>query len=101
MRQYPPILQDPRSRTLAAPYKEQPHHRSPSESIGNNYSPRACDLKIQHLHRRRSETHAAPSPGNASKTAGILLRGAGLVGFTPRNVLLFNVVEPNLTCYLI
>uniref|UniRef100_A0A672RW76 Uncharacterized protein n=1 Tax=Sinocyclocheilus grahami TaxID=75366 RepID=A0A672RW76_SINGR len=49
--QYPPLLQN-HSRTLAVPYKELRHHRSPSESIGNNYSPRGQNLKIQHLQRR-------------------------------------------------
>ena len=29
-----------------APYKEQQHFRTPSESIGNNYSPAAANLKV-------------------------------------------------------
>ncbi|KAM6951542.1 dynein axonemal heavy chain 3 [Aplochiton taeniatus] len=49
---HPPILQNT-SWTLAVPYKEQRHHRTPSESIGNNYSPRARHLKIANLQRRR------------------------------------------------
>lgn len=48
---HPPILQDT-SWTLAVPFKEQCHHRTPSESIGNNYSPRARHLKIQNLQKR-------------------------------------------------
>lgn len=39
------------SRTMAAPYKETPHYRTPSESIANNYSPAAQDLKIKNLNR--------------------------------------------------
>ncbi|XP_071775394.2 dynein axonemal heavy chain 3 [Centroberyx gerrardi] len=53
---HPPILQST-SWTLAAPFKEQCHHRTPSESIGNNYSPRARDLKIGNLQRRRRTAH--------------------------------------------
>ncbi|KAL0984291.1 hypothetical protein UPYG_G00139540 [Umbra pygmaea] len=49
---HPPILQNS-SWTLAVPYKEQRHYRTPSESIGNNYSPQACDLKIRNLQKRR------------------------------------------------
>uniref|UniRef100_A0A3Q3EKF3 Dynein axonemal heavy chain 3 n=1 Tax=Labrus bergylta TaxID=56723 RepID=A0A3Q3EKF3_9LABR len=50
--QYPPILQS-NSWTLAVPFKEQRHHRTPSESIANNFSPRAQDLKIIQLQHRR------------------------------------------------
>lgn len=57
--QYPPLLQD-HSRTLAIPYKELRHHRSPSESIGNNYSPRGQNLKIQHLQRRHHSLQCPP-----------------------------------------
>lgn len=49
---HPPILQT-NSRTLAAPFKEQRLHRTPSESIGNNYSPQAQDLKMTELQQRR------------------------------------------------
>ncbi|GAA6232467.1 dynein heavy chain 3, axonemal [Lates japonicus] len=49
---YPPILQFG-SWTLAVPFKEQRHHRTPSESIANNYSPRAQDLRINKLQQRR------------------------------------------------
>lgn len=58
--QYPPILQN-HSRTLAVPYKELRHHRTPCESIGNNYSPRGQNLKIQHLHRRRHSLQCPPT----------------------------------------
>lgn len=35
--------------TLAAPFKEQKYHRTPSESIANNYTPTASDLKMKDL----------------------------------------------------
>ncbi|XP_037391966.1 dynein heavy chain 3, axonemal [Pygocentrus nattereri] len=55
---YPPIMQNT-SRTLAVPFKEQRHHRTPSESIANNYSPRAQHLKITHLQGRRTAAHTS------------------------------------------
>ncbi|XP_069839891.1 dynein axonemal heavy chain 3 isoform X1 [Dendropsophus ebraccatus] len=42
---YPPLMQS-KSWTLAAPFKEQRYHRNPSNSIANNYSPTARDLKL-------------------------------------------------------
>ncbi|XP_046888652.1 dynein axonemal heavy chain 3 [Hypomesus transpacificus] len=59
---HPPILQNT-SWTLAVPFKEQCHHRTPSESIGNNYSPQARDLKIRNLQRRDSALCASVSTG--------------------------------------
>ncbi len=44
----PPLLKK-FSWTKAAPYKEEQYHRNLSDSIGNNYSPRAVDLKIKEL----------------------------------------------------
>lgn len=41
------------SRTKAAPYKETPFHRTPCESIANNYSPAAQNLKIGSLTKRK------------------------------------------------
>lgn len=35
--------------TLAAPFKEQHHHNGPSNSIANNYSLMAQDLKLKDL----------------------------------------------------
>lgn len=35
--------------TLAAPFKEQHHYRGPSDSIANNYSLTAQDLKLKDL----------------------------------------------------
>ncbi|XP_066239555.1 dynein axonemal heavy chain 3 [Saccopteryx leptura] len=45
---YPPLMQRT-SWTLAAPFKEQHHHRGPSDSIANNYSVTAQDLKLKDL----------------------------------------------------
>ncbi|XP_016078231.1 PREDICTED: dynein heavy chain 3, axonemal [Miniopterus natalensis] len=45
---YPPLMQRT-SWTLAAPFKEQHHHRGPSDSIANNYSLNAKDLKLKDL----------------------------------------------------
>ena len=42
---YPPILMH-QSWTRSAPYKEQKEHRTPVESIANNYTPPSSDLKI-------------------------------------------------------
>ena len=46
--EHPPIMKGT-SWTLAAPFKEQKYHRTPSESIANNYTPSASDLKIREL----------------------------------------------------
>lgn len=48
---YPPIIQT-NTCCVAVPFKEQRHHRTPCESIGNNYSPKAQDLKIDNLSRQ-------------------------------------------------
>nr|XP_034492395.1 dynein heavy chain 3, axonemal [Marmota flaviventris] len=45
---YPPLMQRT-SWTLAVPFKEQNHHRGPSDSIANNYSLMAQDLKMKDL----------------------------------------------------
>nr|XP_058892896.1 dynein axonemal heavy chain 3 isoform X22 [Kogia breviceps] len=45
---YPPLMQRT-SWTLAAPFKEQHHHCGPSNSIANNYSLMARDLKLKDL----------------------------------------------------
>ncbi|XP_032896217.1 dynein heavy chain 3, axonemal isoform X1 [Amblyraja radiata] len=57
--QYPPIMQDI-SWPLAIPFKEQRYHRSPSESIGNNYTPTANNLKIKDLKRSCRIQKAVP-----------------------------------------
>jgi len=48
---HPPIMQG-MSWTLLSPFKEQRHHRTPSESIANNYTPTAADIKIQDIPSR-------------------------------------------------
>uniref|UniRef100_A0A3B1K203 Dynein heavy chain tail domain-containing protein n=1 Tax=Astyanax mexicanus TaxID=7994 RepID=A0A3B1K203_ASTMX len=59
--QFPPLMQNT-CRTLAVPYKEVWHCRTPSESIANNYSPRAQHLKIPHLQHRHTPTRFNPRP---------------------------------------
>nr|XP_019946415.1 PREDICTED: dynein heavy chain 3, axonemal [Paralichthys olivaceus] len=64
---YPPILQ-PSCMTVAAPLKEQRHSRTPSESIANNFSPCAQDLKINKLQQRRC-THRQSLPKSAEPSS--------------------------------
>nr|XP_006123874.1 dynein heavy chain 3, axonemal-like [Pelodiscus sinensis]XP_006123875.1 dynein heavy chain 3, axonemal-like [Pelodiscus sinensis]XP_025040824.1 dynein heavy chain 3, axonemal-like [Pelodiscus sinensis]XP_025040825.1 dynein heavy chain 3, axonemal-like [Pelodiscus sinensis] len=47
---YPPLMQRV-SWTLAVPFKEQRCFRSPSDSIANNYTLTARDLKLKDLHK--------------------------------------------------
>ena len=49
-----PPLMKPASWTRAAPFKEEKYHRTPSESIANNFTPTANNLKIRALRRRKS-----------------------------------------------
>lgn len=49
--QHPPLMQ-PRSWSLAVPYKEQKYSHTPSESIANNYTPSANNLNIKQLSKR-------------------------------------------------
>jgi dynein heavy chain len=44
----PPLLKK-FSWTKAAPFKEEQYYRNVSDSIGNNYSPAAADLKMREL----------------------------------------------------
>ncbi|XP_031567893.1 dynein heavy chain 3, axonemal-like [Actinia tenebrosa] len=46
--EHPPIMKDP-SWTKASPFKETAYARTPSESIANNYSPMAANLKLKSL----------------------------------------------------
>ncbi|XP_075900184.1 dynein axonemal heavy chain 3 [Nelusetta ayraudi] len=67
---YPPILRTD-TRTLAAPFKEQHTHRSSCQSVGNNYSPLAQDLKMVQLQRRPltvRQASALPSTSVESKS---------------------------------
>ncbi|XP_039273758.2 dynein axonemal heavy chain 3-like isoform X3 [Styela clava] len=63
---HPPIMQG-MSWTLLSPFKEQRHHRSPSESIANNYTPSAADLKIQDLPKSRLVQRNVRSPLKLSR----------------------------------
>ncbi|TRY89707.1 hypothetical protein DNTS_033848, partial [Danionella cerebrum] len=62
--EYPAILQD-HCRTLAVPYKELRHHRSPCQTIGNNYRPSSQSLSVQSLQKRchKQMPSAASSDG--------------------------------------
>eukprot|EP01135_Chromosphaera_perkinsii_P007265 Nk52_evm73s745 gene=Nk52_evmTU73s745 len=53
---YPPLLRK-QAMTLASPYKEVKYHRSPSESIANNYTPTAADLRIESLPPVNNSNH--------------------------------------------
>ena len=50
---HPPIMKGT-SWTQAAPFKEEKYCRTPSESIGNNYTPEARDLKIKDIYKRKA-----------------------------------------------
>ncbi|XP_071879956.1 dynein axonemal heavy chain 3 isoform X2 [Anas platyrhynchos] len=68
---YPRLMQQA-SWTLAAPFKEQSHYRSPSDSIANNYTPTARDLKLKNLHKLTSSSMTRTSLGSAEwKTASL------------------------------
>lgn len=57
--------------TLLAPFKEQRFHRSPSESIANNYTPTAADLKVRELLKRPS-WKSIPSQRSPRKLRGTI-----------------------------
>uniref|UniRef100_A0A8C3QX22 Uncharacterized protein n=1 Tax=Cyanoderma ruficeps TaxID=181631 RepID=A0A8C3QX22_9PASS len=50
---YPPLMQES-SWTLAAPFKEQHLHRNLSDSIANNYTLTARDLKLKNMKKFKS-----------------------------------------------
>ena len=50
--QHPPLMQT-KSWNLAVPFKEQRFYHTPSESIANNYTPTATNLKIKNLPNKR------------------------------------------------
>ncbi|KAL8573170.1 Dynein heavy chain 3, axonemal [Nucella lapillus] len=66
--EHPPLMRGS-SWTLASPFKEQKYHRSPSESIANNYTPSASDLKLRDIPkiaRGKTKVHRLPPvPENA------------------------------------
>ncbi|XP_068100920.1 dynein axonemal heavy chain 3 [Hyperolius riggenbachi] len=57
---FPPLMQS-QSWTLAAPFKEQRFHRNPSNSIANNYSPTARNLKLGEISKKAT----SPRPSTA------------------------------------
>ncbi|NXW95358.1 DYH3 protein, partial [Alopecoenas beccarii] len=63
---YPPLMQGA-SWTLAAPFKEQSHYRSPSDSIANNYTLTAQDLKLKNVHKLKSSSMTGTSLGSAER----------------------------------
>ncbi|XP_021567967.1 dynein heavy chain 3, axonemal [Carlito syrichta] len=77
---YPPLMQRT-SWTLAVPFKEQHHHRGPSDSIANNYSLMAQDLKLKDLLKvyqpttikvpRNRTSQGLPSSANKSSSEPI------------------------------
>ena len=50
--QHPPLMQ-PKSWNLAVPFREQRYSHTPSESIANNYTPSANDLKVKRVYLRK------------------------------------------------
>ncbi|XP_057310450.1 dynein axonemal heavy chain 3-like isoform X2 [Hydractinia symbiolongicarpus] len=73
--QFPPIMK-PSSWTKAAPYKETPFHRTPSESIANNFSPKAQNLKLKTLLRQRQKKINANSASIVRQYEGVKRRSA-------------------------
>ncbi|NWJ00116.1 DYH3 protein, partial [Crypturellus undulatus] len=65
---YPPLMQRV-SWTLAVPLKEQPYFRNPSDSIANNYSLTARDLKLKNVHKVEPSSMASTSLGSAKQRA--------------------------------
>uniref|UniRef100_A0A8C0FZW3 Uncharacterized protein n=1 Tax=Chelonoidis abingdonii TaxID=106734 RepID=A0A8C0FZW3_CHEAB len=65
---YPPLMQR-MSWTLAVPFKEQRYYRSPSDSIANNYTLTARDLKLKDLHKMVPPAMARATLGSAKQRA--------------------------------
>jgi len=61
--EYPPII-NMASRTLAAPLKEQKFYRTPSQTIGNNYSPHVQHLRVKGLHQQLRALHKQGLPAS-------------------------------------
>uniref|UniRef100_A0A8D2J0P0 Uncharacterized protein n=1 Tax=Varanus komodoensis TaxID=61221 RepID=A0A8D2J0P0_VARKO len=66
---YYPTLMQRASWTLAAPFKEQRYFRSPSNSIANNYTLTARDLKMKDLQKIVSPIRAKKTPASAKQKA--------------------------------
>ncbi|CAM4521786.1 dynein axonemal heavy chain 3 [Lepidochelys kempii] len=65
---YPPLMQRV-SWTLAVPFKEQRYYRSPSDSIANNYTLTARDLKLKDLHKMVPPAMARATLGSVKQRA--------------------------------
>ncbi|XP_061847983.1 dynein axonemal heavy chain 3 [Colius striatus] len=63
---YPPLMQQA-SWTRAAPFKEQSYYRNPSDSIANNYTLTARDLKLKNLHQFKSSSVTGTSLGSTEQ----------------------------------
>jgi dynein heavy chain len=61
--EFPPLLKR-FSWTQAAPFKEERFHRAVSDTIGNNYSPKAMALNNQNLGKRPVGSLLRPSQIN-------------------------------------
>ncbi|XP_041362756.1 dynein heavy chain 3, axonemal-like isoform X2 [Gigantopelta aegis] len=60
--EHPPLMKGT-SWTLASPFKEEKYHRTPSESIANNYTPSASRLKLREMSKlSRPKTKGKPLP---------------------------------------
>ncbi|EDV27935.1 uncharacterized protein TRIADDRAFT_52992 [Trichoplax adhaerens] len=62
--EHPPMMKNIGSWTQAAPFKEEKYHRTPTECIGNNYTPTARNLRIQNLSKKRFTSNESTSPRN-------------------------------------
>jgi len=60
--------------TLAAPFKEQKYHRTPSESIANNYTPSASDLKLKDLPKLQRPKTKSKKAGHSDTMTFILFQ---------------------------
>ncbi len=81
--QHPPLMQD-RSWNLAVPYKEQRHFHTPSESIANNYTPTANQLKIKNLSqcvKSIKRDYSVLKPSNSTKFQNYILKRKKLISF--------------------
>ncbi|XP_014782749.1 dynein axonemal heavy chain 3-like [Octopus bimaculoides] len=65
---HPPIM-DEVSWTLASPFKEQKYSRTPSDSIANNYTPTAKQLKLPKLIKSKPKFDKVVTPAKKPKTA--------------------------------
>ncbi|XP_043945444.1 dynein axonemal heavy chain 3 [Protopterus annectens] len=72
---HPPLMQR-MSWPLAVPFKEQRYHRSPSESIANNYTPSASNLRLKELPKGASSPRASSTHGSVKQRSISPSRGS-------------------------